>query len=106
MFSVTMPSGATFELTVATTIVLLALILLGVELVKAARIGTGSIVDHVLATLLLLAFVVEFLLVPPGGDGNISDPGDDRAGRPCLRLRSVDPLRLTRHHCRRPMLEP
>jgi len=69
MLKVAMPSGASFELTVATTIVLLALILLGVELVKAARIGTGSIVDHALATLLLIAFVVEFLLVRQAATG-------------------------------------
>ena len=59
LFSVTMPSGAPFALTVATTIVLLALVLLGVEVVKAARIGAGSIVDHVLATAL-------FVVVPAG----------------------------------------
>ena len=64
MWSVTMPSGGTFTLTVAATIVLLAVLLLGIEVVKAARIGRGSIVDHVFATVLLLAFVVEFLLVP------------------------------------------
>jgi hypothetical protein len=58
-----------FSLTVATAIVLLALVLLGVELVKAARIGAGSIVDHVLATILLLAFVVEFLLVEQAATG-------------------------------------
>ena len=69
MFRLPMPSGATFELTVATTIVILALLLLGVELVKAARIGAGSIVDHALATVLLLVFVVEFLLVEQAATG-------------------------------------
>jgi hypothetical protein len=69
MLSVTMPSGTIFTLTVATTILLLALLLLGVEVVKAARIGAGSIVDHVFATVLFVAFLVEFLLVPQAATG-------------------------------------
>ena len=69
LWSVPLPSGATFTLTVSTTIVLLAVFLLGIEIVKAARIGAGSIVDHVFATVLLIAFVVEFLLVPQAATG-------------------------------------
>ncbi len=69
LLSVTMPSGATFTLSVATSIVLLALVLLGVEVVKAARVGSGSIVDHVLATALFVAFLVEFLLIRQAATG-------------------------------------
>ena len=64
MFSVTMPSGALFTLTVGATIILMALLLLGLEVVKATRIGSSSIVDHVLATVLFIVFGLEFLLVP------------------------------------------
>ena len=64
MFSVPIVSGATFSLTVSATIVLMALFLLGVEVVKAARIGAGSVADHILATLLFVVFLLEFLLVP------------------------------------------
>jgi hypothetical protein len=64
MFSMTMPSGALFTLTVSATIVLMALLLLGVEVVKATRIGSSSVVDHVLATIVFIVFLVEFLLVP------------------------------------------
>jgi hypothetical protein len=63
MFSVAMVSGATFTLTVSATIILLALLLLGVEVVKATRIGSGSVADHVLATALFIVFLLEFLLV-------------------------------------------
>ena len=69
LLKVTMPSGAAFELTVSTTIIVMALVLLAMEVVKAARIGAGSIVDHVLATILLIVFVVEFLLVPEAATG-------------------------------------
>ena len=64
MFSVPIVSGATFSLTVSATIILMALLLLGVEVVKATRIGSSSVVDHVLATIVFIVFVVEFLLVP------------------------------------------
>ena len=64
MFSAPIVSGATFSLTVSATIILMAVLLLGFEVVKAARIGSGSIADHVLATALFVVFLLEFLLVP------------------------------------------
>lgn len=69
LWSIALPSGTTFTLTVSTTIVVLAVLLLGIEVVKAARIGAGSIIDHIFATALLIAFVVEFLLVPQAATG-------------------------------------
>jgi hypothetical protein len=66
MVTIPMMSGAVFTLTVGATIVLLALIVLAVEVVKATRIGSASIVDHILATALLIVFLLEFLLVPEG----------------------------------------
>jgi hypothetical protein len=69
LFGVTMPSGAPFVLTVATSIILLALVLLAVEVIKAARIGAGSIVDHVLATALFVAALLEFMLVRQAATG-------------------------------------
>jgi hypothetical protein len=66
MLTVPMMSGAVFTLTVGATIVLLALVVLAVEVVKATQIGSASIVDHVLATALLIIFLLEFLLVEEG----------------------------------------
>jgi hypothetical protein len=63
LFSLPMASGATFTLSVSASIILVALLLLGVEIVKATRIGSVSIVDHVLATALFTVFLLEFLLV-------------------------------------------
>jgi hypothetical protein len=57
-------SGATFTLSLGAAIVLLGLLFLAIEVVKASRIGRGSITDHVLATVLLVAFIVEFLIFP------------------------------------------
>jgi hypothetical protein len=63
LFSLPMASGATFTLSLSAAIILMALLLLGVEVVKATRIGSVSIMDHVLATALLIAFLLEFILV-------------------------------------------
>jgi hypothetical protein len=69
LLSVTIPSGATFTLSVATTIVLLALVLLGVELVKAARAHTTSLIEHALAAALFVVFLGEFLIVRQAATG-------------------------------------
>jgi len=69
LFSFTLPSGATFVLTVSTTILLLALALAAVEVVKAARIGAGSIIDHVFATALFVIALLEFLFVKQAATG-------------------------------------
>jgi hypothetical protein len=63
LFSVTLVSGGVFTLTVGATIVLVALALLAVEIVKATRVGSSSIVDHVLATALFVVFLLEFILI-------------------------------------------
>ena len=64
MFSFALPSGANFTLTVSATVLLLALVLLAFEIIKAARVGATSIVDHLLATVLFIIYLLEFLLVP------------------------------------------
>jgi hypothetical protein len=64
MFDLTMVSGAPFSLTVGATIVLMALVLLGVEVVKSSHVGMTGVVDHILATGLFVVFLLEFLLVP------------------------------------------
>jgi hypothetical protein len=69
MFSIPMVSGASFTLTVSDTLVIVALVGLGFEVVKAARVGVGSVTDHVFATGLLIVFLLEFLLVGRAATG-------------------------------------
>ncbi len=69
LVSVRMMSGATFTLSISAMLILVAVVLLAFEVVKAARIGRGAITDHVLATALFAAFLVEFLLVPQAATG-------------------------------------
>jgi hypothetical protein len=58
-----MMSGATFTLTLGDALIVTALLLLFIEILKATRGGTSTIVDHLLSTLVLIAYLVEFLLV-------------------------------------------
>ena len=64
LFTVPMVSGTTFTLTVSATIVMMALFLLVFEILKSTRVGRGAIADHVLATVLFVVALIEFLLVP------------------------------------------
>jgi len=62
-FQLQMMSGATFVLTLGQTLIVVALLLLFVEILKATRHGVVSVVDHFLSTLVFIAYVVEFLMV-------------------------------------------
>jgi hypothetical protein len=63
IFSVRMMSGGVFSMTLGDLIVLIALVFLFGEMVKSTRTTNSSILDHLLSTLVFVAFLVEFLLV-------------------------------------------
>ena len=51
-------------MTVGNLFVLAGLVALFFEIIKAARLGTGTIIDHMLSTATFIVALVEFLLVP------------------------------------------
>lgn len=59
-----LPSTAEFYLKVGDMFVLAGLVALFFEIIKAARLGAGTIVDHMLSTATFVVALVEFLLVP------------------------------------------
>lgn len=63
MLSLTMMSGGVFTLTLGDVLVVIALLLFFIEIVKATRTTSASVVDHLLSTFVFVAFLVEFLLV-------------------------------------------
>ncbi|SIR40446.1 hypothetical protein SAMN05880582_11254 [Rhizobium sp. RU20A] len=65
MLAFTMVSGARWGLTFGDLLIVAALALLFVEILKATRISSKAIVDHMLSLVVFLAFLVEFLLVAP-----------------------------------------
>ena len=65
--SVELMSGANWSVTAEDMLIGLAIVLLPLEILKAARIGTRSIVDHILSMALFVVMLVEFLMVRQAG---------------------------------------
>ncbi|MBL4600063.1 MAG: hypothetical protein JKY82_05370 [Rhizobiaceae bacterium] len=63
VLAVPMVSGAIWSMSLGDVMITLSLLLLFFEILKATRIGADSIIDHLLSTFVLIAFLVEFLLV-------------------------------------------
>ena len=63
IMSLTMISGATWTMSLGDLMITLSLFLLFFEIIKATRIGASSIIDHLLSTFVLIAYLVEFLVV-------------------------------------------
>ena len=65
--TVHMMSGEDWVLTWEDILLALAILLLAVEIAKSTRIGIRTIIDHMLAMLVFIAMLVEFLLVQKAG---------------------------------------
>jgi len=63
LFSMTMMSGGVWSMTLGDLMVLVGLLFLFIEIMKSTRTSTASVIDHLLSTFVLVAFIVEFLLV-------------------------------------------
>ena len=63
VMSIDLVSGASFSLLGGDLMILCALLLLFVELLKATRTGVSALTDHIFSTLVLIAYLVEFLTV-------------------------------------------
>jgi hypothetical protein len=64
LFKIPMLSQATLNVTTSDVLLILAIFLLFGEIVKATRVGTRSIVDHVLSFVLFIVMAGEFMIVP------------------------------------------
>jgi hypothetical protein len=62
--AIRMPSGSAWSMTWGDLILLITLLLLFVEIVKATYTSSASLVDHGLSMLVFIACLLEFLLVP------------------------------------------
>lgn len=63
LISVDLVSGGVYALTAGTSLVILALLLLYVELITSVRARSAAIVNHALSVVVLMICVVEFLIV-------------------------------------------
>ena len=65
--SLTLPSGAVWTMRGGDVLVAFGLLALYVEMLKATRTGTSSVIEHSLSVLVFVLFVVEFIVVPGAG---------------------------------------
>ena len=63
ILSMTMISGAVWSMSLGDLMITLSLFLLFFEIIKATRVGSSSIIDHLLSTFVLIAYLIEFLVV-------------------------------------------
>jgi|SRR5688572_90894 len=64
-FSVSMPSGGLWEITLGDMVLTVALIILFFEVLKSTRTGGNSVVDHALSMIVLVVALILFLIWPP-----------------------------------------
>jgi len=63
LFSIPMLSKVDLVVSTGDLLLIFAILILFVEIVKATRIGSRSIVDHVLSLILFLGMLAEFMIV-------------------------------------------
>ncbi len=63
LFGLTMVSGARWALTLGDLLVALAIACLFLEIIKSGRTGNATIANHILSTIVLIVYIVEFVLV-------------------------------------------
>jgi hypothetical protein len=64
LFHVPLLSGRPLPVSTGDILVVLGIFLLYIEILKATRMASKAIIDHVLSFLLFAAMLVEFILVP------------------------------------------
>jgi hypothetical protein len=64
LFSVGMLSGVDMNFSISDLLLVFAILLLFVEVMKSTRVGTRSIVDHMLSLLLFIVMMGEFIITP------------------------------------------
>jgi hypothetical protein len=68
LFEMTLISGAVWTVSTKDLLLLVGLVALFIEVFKATRTSTASILDHALSVLVFIAFLVEFLTVKQAGN--------------------------------------
>ena len=67
LFTVHLISGANWSMSVSDLFIMLGVLFLYIEMFKATRTGTASVIDHSLSALVFIAFLVEFITVKAAG---------------------------------------
>ena len=66
-----MMSGADWTLTLGELLIGFSVLILFVEILKATRMGTRGLMDHLLSMVLFVIMLIEFLMVPQAATGTL-----------------------------------
>jgi UPF0716 family protein affecting phage T7 exclusion len=64
VFSVTLISGGQWTMSLGAMLLAVGLLFLFFEILKSTRTSNTSVLDHLFSTIVFIAFLVEFLIVP------------------------------------------
>ncbi len=67
LFSFPLISGASFSVSVSDLLLAFGILFLTIEVIKATRTNTTSVIDHMLSMVVFVAFLIEFLTLPFAG---------------------------------------
>jgi hypothetical protein len=62
IFRITMLSGVSWGPTIGDLMIVFAIIMLFLEIMKSAQAGSGTIINHVLSTVVLIIYIIEFIV--------------------------------------------
>ena len=68
LLSITLISKAVWTLFIGDLFVIVGLICLTIQIIKATRTSQAEVVDHILSTLIFVLFLVEFIVVGAAGN--------------------------------------
>jgi len=68
LLSIQLFSGATLTITTVGLLVLIGLVFLFFEVIKATRPSNISVIDHMLSTLVFIGYLITFIVVPAAGN--------------------------------------
>ena len=63
IFGLTMVSGARWALTLGDLMIALAITILFLEIMKSGKTGSATVTNHILSTIVLIIYVIEFILI-------------------------------------------
>ena len=69
--NIPLASGEKWALSVGDLIIAISILILFIELLKATRLSSRSIIDHLLSTILFIIMLIEFLLVKQAATSNV-----------------------------------
>ena len=100
LFNVPLLAGRSMSVSTGDLLVLLGIVLLYLEILKATRLASRAIMDHILSFVLFIVMIIVFIAVPTRGQRDVPDAAGPELRRRARRLHHHHPDRAARHRGR------